>query len=31
MARLLKWLSWTMGIACAAIGAAHIVTGMDGA
>ncbi|MDI2131330.1 DUF4345 domain-containing protein [Yinghuangia seranimata] len=29
MARLLKWLSWTMGIACVAIGATHMATGMD--
>ncbi|MEU3752848.1 DUF4345 domain-containing protein [Streptomyces olivoreticuli] len=28
MAGLLKWLSWIMGIACAAIGAVHIVSGM---
>lgn len=29
MAGLLKWLSWIMGVACVAIGAVHIVSGMD--
>lgn len=29
MARLLKWLSWTMGIADVLIGAVHLVIGMD--
>ncbi|KOU42908.1 DUF4345 domain-containing protein [Streptomyces sp. WM6378] len=29
MARLLKWLSWAMGIADVLIGAVHLATGMD--
>ncbi|MEU3353452.1 DUF4345 domain-containing protein [Streptomyces sp. NPDC037389] len=27
--KLLTWLSWTMGIACVAIGVMHTVSGMD--